>query len=348
MAIGVPAAPGGGSSQAFSSADLVDDILWRGGESTGAGDRNSDMAQWALSYLNRVYLSLCTGGAELLADVHEDWWWLWKTPPGVLVLQPEYKTGSVSVTNNSTAGVFSVAPTGSLAGYFLKVQGSLLGNADIPRILTHTAGATAFTLDAVFTGQTATAASFDAFKLEYQLAATDILRLISPMRQYRTSDPDYTVQQVDGAAEDASYPLALVEAGMPTRYSIVNVDASGLITVRFNRWGGVDPTDFIRLEYDYLFQPTALLDSSSNYPLVPVSYRRMLADWALVYIHQDKNDDRVQTVEARATKGLLAMMKENQKRLGSAGRFRMGHITTRPSDWMRSQPLRTSSGLVIG
>ncbi len=264
------------------------------------------------------------------------------------VLQPEYKTGSVAVTNNSTAGAFSVAPAASLAGYFLKVSGSALGNADIPRILTHTAGATAFVLDAAFTGATATAASFDAFKLEYQLAATDILRLISPMRQYRTSDPDYSIQQVDGAAEDASYPLALVEGGMPTRYSIVNVGANGLITVRFNRWGGTDPTDYIRVEYDYLFQPSALIDDANNFPLVPVPYRRMLADWALVYIHQDKNDDRVQQVEARATKGLLAMMKENQKRLGSPGRFRMGHITPRPSDWLRSQPLRTQSGLIIG
>lgn len=348
MAVGVPTAPGGGSLQIFSTADLIDDILWRGAESTGAGDRSSDMVQWALSYLNRAYLSICVGGAELLPDMHEDWWWLWKTPPGVLVLQPEYNTGGVTVTNNSTAGVFTTPPAASLAGYFLKVQGGLIGNADIPRIVTHAAGGAAFILDAVFTGQTATAAGFTAFKLEYALPATDILRLISPMRQYRTSDPEFSINQVDGAAADASFPLALVESGTPTRYAIVNQDVNGLLTVRFNRWGGTLSTDFIRVEYDYLFQPAALTDAATDFPLVPVPYRRMLADWALVYIFSDKNDDRGQAVEARATKGLRAMQLENQKRLGSAGRFRMGHITPRPSDWMRSETLRTQSGLIIG
>lgn len=336
-----------------TSADLIDDVLWRTGELTSAGDRTSDMATWTLTYLNRVYQSICLGGGELVPDMYEDWWWLWKSPPGTVVLNPEWTTGTVTVTNNSTSGSFSTKPVDvngsniSVQGWFLKVQGSSLGHQDVFRISSHVAGATAFTLDTIFTGTTSSGASFDAFQLEYQLGATDILRLISPLRQYRTSDPQYDVELIDAAAMDASYPLKLVESGTPTRAAVVAVTAAGLVTLRFNRWGGTANTDFVRLEYDYLQAPAALTDGTGT-PLVPAFFRRVLSDWASFFILLDKNDDRAQTVGAMAKAGLRSMQLENKKKLDSAGRFRMGYITTRPNDWMRAQPLRTQSGLVIG
>jgi len=339
-----------------TAADLLDDILWRAGELTTAGDRTSDMATQALTYLNRVYQALCLGGGELLPDMYEDWWWLWKTPPGVLTLVPAFTTGTVSVTNNSTSGSFSAAPVDggsnqiSVEDWFIRVKGNLPGNGDVFRISSHTLGDTAFTLDSVFTGATSTAAGFDCFKLEYALPASDILRLISPLRQYRTKDPQYDIELIDAMAMDASYPLASVEGGAPTRAAIVNIDSSNTHTLRFNRYGGTETTDYMRVEYDYLYAPSALTDSALSIPAVPHFYRRVLSDWAVYFLLTDKNDDRAVAAGQAAKAGLRAMQLENKKRLGTAGRFRMGHLAPRADleahDW--SGPLRTSSGLIIG
>ena len=331
-----------------TAADLLDDILFRAGELQTAGDRTSDLATQALIYLNRVYQCICLGGGELLPDMAEEWWWLRKSPPGTVILEPSFATGTVSLTNNLTSGSFSAAPAASKAGWFLKVQGSSPGHADVPRISTHTAAATAFTLDAVWTGDTGATYSYDCFKLEYELAATDILRLISPFRQYRESDPEYDVDIIDALAMDAGYPVALVTSGTPSKAAVVKVDSSSLHTLRFNRWGGTAATELVRLEYDYLYMPAALTDAAGSIPAVPHYWRRVLADWALFFLHSDKNDERAAVVGAQAKAGLRAMERENQKKQGRVGRFQMGRISPRPADSSTQGVLRTSSGLIIG
>src|ERR1051326_3104120 len=103
-----------------TSADLIDSMLDDAGELT---DGTSDFESMALRHLNRAYQAICMGGQEIDPGINEDWVWLRKDPPGVLTLKPAITDGTVSVTNNNTAVTFSVAPSASVAGYFLQTDG---------------------------------------------------------------------------------------------------------------------------------------------------------------------------------------------------------------------------------
>lgn len=314
------------------SSDLVDDALFRSGELT---DGSSDFEAAALRYLNRAYQGISMGGSELSPDVQEDWWWLRKSPPGVLTLQPIITTGTVAVTNNSTTATFSSAP-GSVAGWFLKVE----GHQDVFRISSIVT--TAAVLDAVYTGTTAGTATFQLMKLEYALAS-DVLRITAPMRAYR-ADRQYEIRGVDMSALDRDWPIALVESGIPDLYAM-----AGETTVRVNRCGGTSSTDLIRVEYDYLYRPDDLTDSATEEPVVPRQWRKVLSDWATFWLLMDKNDDRADGVGLLARNTLKAMAMENRHRMGAIGRGQIGHIAPRQDDVTRARgPLRTSSGLIIG
>jgi hypothetical protein len=318
-----------------NACDLKVDILWRAGEPT---DGTSDYDITSLVYLNRAYQTLCLGGAELAPEVQEDWWWLRKSPPGVLILQPAYATGTITVTNNNTAVTFSAAPSFTAQGWFLRIAE---GNGDIFRVSAHIAGATVATLDSVYTGASASVA-FTLFKLEYDIAS-DVLRLISPMRAYR-AERRYEILGVDLMALDYDYPLAAVDPGIPDRFAAVDEN-----TVRFNRYGGTTSTEYIRAEYDYLYMPPELESLTTSIPVVPLHWRHVLSDWGTFWLMMDKNDNRADAVGLAAKNGLKAMATENRHKLGAQGRGAVGNILPRQDEMARSRgPLRTSSGLIIG
>lgn len=314
-------------------SDLLDDILFRAGEPT---DSTSDFYAAALRYLNRAYQSIWMGGGELVPEMDEHWWWLRKTTPGVLTLQPAIATGTVSVTNNSTSITFSSAPAVDLDNWFFQVD----GHDDVFRISAHTAAAAAATLDGVYTGTDAATASYKVFKLEYSLAS-DVLKVIAPMRGYR--DGEVRVPGMDLVALERDYPLATVDEGVPSAFAHVTESL-----VRFNRYPGRDSTDLLRLEYDYLYEPDDLEDGAAE-PVVPRHYRKVLSDVALMFLFIDKNDDRADAIGLAAKAGLMRMARENRNRQNSMSTGRMGHLYPRADQKARWEgPLRTSSGLVIG
>lgn len=320
------------SNYTFSS-DLVDDILFRAGEPT---DGTSNFESVALQYLNRAYRALWMGGGEFLDGNNQNWWWLRKDPPGTLTLQPSISTGSVNVTNNSTSITFSSAPASSVAGYFFRVT----GEEDVFRISAHTGGAASATLDSVYTGTTAATASYKLMKMEYDLAS-DVLRVIAPMRTrlYR----DGFIYGIDLGAMEQKWPLHLAEASVPTEFAHIKEQK-----IRFNRFGSDTAGELIRVEYDYLYKPADLTNSGSEEPVVPLQYRHLLSDMALVMLFIDKNDDRATIVIAAAKAGIIAMREENKKRWAATSR-RMGRIRSRQDtlEHIRA-PLRTESGFIIG
>lgn len=319
-----------------NACDLKVDILWRAGEPT---DGTSDFDATSLVYLNRVHRALCMGGSELDPTIQEDWWWLRKSTPGVLILQPEYSTGTVAVTNNNTNVTFSVPPSFDADNWFLKITE---GNGDVFRIVNHDAGIGTATLDSVYTGETDPLAAFRLFKLEYDVAS-DVLRIISPMRTFRT-ERNYDISGVDMMAMDRDYPIALVESGVPDRFAHADEN-----TVRFNRSGRLDSTDLIRVEYDYLYMPTDLEDADTSIPAVPIQWRHILSDWGTLWLLMDKNDSRATAVASAARNGLAAMARENRHKLGGMGRGLLGSIQARQDQLIRARGvLRTDSGLIIG
>lgn len=315
------------------SADLVDDILFRAGEQT---DGTSNFEAVALQYLNRAYRALWMGGGEFMDGNNQNWWWLRKDPPGTLTLTPSISTGSVSVTNNSTSITFSSAPAASVAGYFFRVT----GQEDVFRISTHTGGSASATLDSVYTGTTAAAASYKLMLMEYSLAS-DVLRVIAPMR-VRLAHGGF-ISGVDIISMEQNWPLHLAESGVPSEFAHI-----GERKVRFNRFGSDTANDLFRVEYDYLYKPADLTNSGSEEPVVPLQYRHILCDMALTMLFIDKNDDRATVVVAAAKAGIMAMINENKKRWTSQSR-RFGRIRARQEQLENVRmPLRTESGFIIG
>lgn len=319
------------------TSDLKADALFRAGEPT---DGSSDWDARVLEYLNRAYRILRDGGSELDPMVREDWWWLRKSPPGVLTLQPTITTGSVTTTNNSTSITFSSAPAASVANYFFKID----SDSDVFRVATHTAASTAATLDSVYTGSTGAGKAFHLLKLEYDLAS-DVLRLIAPMRVYRPTPlglRDYKIHGISLNELEEDYPLPLIEPGIPDLFAHV-----GETKVRFNRYGGLTSTELIRVEYDYLYKPADLANTALEEPVVPLDRRQILADIALVFLFADKDDSRATAMLTIAQRGLYAMAAENRHKHATQSDH-TGKIRPRCPRIVRRGPLRTSSGLIIG
>ena len=316
-----------------TSADLLDDILNRAGEKT---DGTSDFNAAAIRYLNRAYQGIWKGGGSLDPEVHETWWWIRKDDQGVLTLDPVIDTGTVSVTNNSTSITFSSGPTPSVAGRHIKID----DHADVFVISAHSAGQTSATLESVYTGSTDATASYKVMHLDYDLAG-DVLYLSSPMKAFQ--DGRKEIPGIDLNSLSEKYPLNHTAAGVPKNFAFLSQSK-----VRFSHYGGSSSTDLIKIDYEYAAEPSDLADDS-NEPLVPREYRFILADWALMFIYADKDDTRVGDTMVLAQRGLVAMAKENRRRMSFMGGNMFGKIVTRQKELDRfTAPLRTESGLIIG
>jgi len=319
-------------AQYTTSADLVEDILWRGGEKT---DGTSDYDAKALTYLNRAYQGIWSGGSELDPNVQEVWWWLRKDDQGVLTLNPKITTGTVSVTNNSASITFSSGPTPSVAGRHVKID----DHPDVFIISAHTATETGATLESVYTGPTDGTASYKVVQLDYTLAS-DVLYLSAPMFAYQDGRKD--IEHIELSELRRKWPLNEVGSGVPAEFAMLTQQA-----VRFSHSGGTESTDLIKVDYEYAAEPSDLADDSAA-PLVPRQYRKILADWGLAFLLVDKDDSRAGDALALAKSGIVAMAKENRRRLVRMGGGNFGKITPRQGDLGRMRgPLRTESGLII-
>lgn len=315
------------------SADILDDALIRAGEKT---DGTSQYEARSLRYLNRVYQAICSGGNELNPQIDEDWLWLRSSNPGVLTLNPVITTGTVSVTNNSTTATLSATLTPTAVGRYFRVD----DHADVFKISAHTAGTAALTLDSVYTGDTDTTATYKLMQLEYTLAS-DVRSVLGPMKAYQED-----VREIEGLTEEAlnrNYPLRSIQGGVPRAFAMIAEQ-----TVKFSHYGGTESTDLIRVDYDYLKLATALTDSGSEEPLVPIQYRRLLSDFTLMFLLADKHDTRAEDAGKLAQSGLTAMANENRRRQTKQA-SKPGHIFPRPNTLQQNKaPLRTASGLIIG
>jgi hypothetical protein len=245
----------------------------------------------------------------------------------------------VAVTNNSNAISFAVAPLVSMVGRFFSVE----GHPDVFRVLTHTGGVQAATLDSVYTGPTDPAAAYTIRKLEYDMPA-DFLRCISPMRAYHSLSRG-EVEGVDLLTLDAQHPLSNLKTGLPTHFALVTETK-----IRFSHAGGVEETELMRVEFDYHQKPSDLTDSGAEEPLIPLQHRNVLADATLFYLLEDKSDNKAGDVGLKTKAGLQAMRSDNRARVAQTN-MRRGHLYARAGSKYRGNlpsVLRTSSGFIIG
>ncbi len=327
--------------------DLVDDVLFRSGErESAASSSGSDYYGSIVKYLNRAYQMLWNGGGELLPSISEKWWWLQSYGEGTLTLLPVFDNNTVQVTNNSATINFSSAPQRNASN--IAVQGwhfKVNDHADVFRITAHTSGNTNATIDSVYTGDDDTAADFKAFKIDYTLAS-DVSDLTDAFRAYQSGFTGNRVEKVSASALKSRWPLEQIGPGVPQNFALI-AQQSNVWTVRFSHYGGQADTELIRLDYDYTAQPSDLTDAATQ-PAIPRAYRKLLADIALYFVQQDKEDTRAQETLALARSGLQAMAAENRRRNTlTSGAYGRVHARQASRNRRLKGPLRTESGLII-
>jgi len=295
----------------WSVFDLKKAVLRHCGEvddGTSFYDQNGQI----LDYLNKAHASILGGGNEFDFELSKPWSWAVSRDPGVIVLQPAFNDGSVTVTANVNTVTFSTPPAFSLVGYRLQV----LGRPDYIRITAHTASSATATLDAPYSDQSGAGLPFRCILTDYVLNPTPngILRLTNAMTVFQPqdlqSDAEHKIYFLDENSMDRDYPMVLILNGTPGFYTITYKDPlTNLYYVRFNKV--VDrPT---RVEYKFIAVPDALRDSTSAFPLLPVEHREAVAFAAAYFLLTDKNDDRAQTYFQLTQQKLRAMQKAEEK-----------------------------------
>jgi hypothetical protein len=157
-------------SRSRTTADVLDSILRRAGEPTnGNSDREAD----ALEYLDKVHKIVLKGGNVFGLDIDDTWPWARARLPLILELQPPFTSGSLTLTQGSSAGTLSAPPAYSLEGWHFQVRSNpytVSGDREIYRITQHTASAAAFQFDSAYVGGTGSGVNFNCFKIDYEIA----------------------------------------------------------------------------------------------------------------------------------------------------------------------------------
>lgn len=150
-----------------TTADILDLALQKAGEVTNG---NSPYETQVLNYLNRVHLTLVSGGSipvgkDQTVEIDEVWPWSKARRPIILELQPKFDTGTITLTQGSEGVTFSSAPTVSVAGWYIKVS----GKDEVLRIASHTASSTSAELDGIYPDDSGSGLTFVCVKLDYEL-----------------------------------------------------------------------------------------------------------------------------------------------------------------------------------
>jgi len=308
-----------------TTEDLRLDALFRAGEPASA---TSGLYSKALDYVNRIQQTLILGGAiavgrdlatsaGIYAHVVDlpvtDWYWARKQPRGIVTTDASIETGTVTVTEGSTAVTFSSAPAASVAGWRLEVAKL----PTVPRILTHTAASTSATLDAVWPEDTQTLASYVCYNPEYDLAS-DFVRFVgAPYLHSHYMDP---IPIGSRESHDAAYPFGTFFKSPPT--------AAAMIQPRRIQVNSYDDRRY-RLEYDYVFMPADLTaNPSSEEPIVPRPHRAVLASGAAMLLAHDKGDNRAENLASEFRETVQRLVQEHRRGL-SGGSMTYGVHKTR-------------------
>lgn len=246
--------------------------------------------------------------------------WARGQSPLILTLVPGIIAGTVSLTNGSVNGTFSVIPVNYLAAQISLVGWWILANngSEWYRIKTHVSGTTAFTLDGSFNDPTGTAYNYQACLIDYSLSVTEvggITRLAGPMivQRDQTIDGDFQgkIYESDYNQMRQFWPMNAIEDGVPTRYAQTS-QTDGAVNVRFNKYLGNSDSP-TRVEVDYLPVPSDLTDRPDTTPILPRRFRNALVYGPAAVIAKDKNDDRAEFYDAKFTKILEAMKRDDQR-----------------------------------
>ena len=295
-------------------------------------------------------LGAVRGGGEWEEGLHEDWPWLRKVPPGVLVLEPERSTAADGSTaqvqrGSSTIGVSVRADCGvpwlAVSCHQSAGQGYFPGRSPCAREQHAHPGR------AVYGRHAAAAASYWLRQFDYPLA-TDLLHLIEPLHTDRVDyDSTGEIRLTSDATLAEQWPRDEWASGVPSQCALVGVHptpAAGVPTLqtasfgqtilRVNRCANAQ-TGPIRVEYAYTFLPPLLTQTTGvcdEVPLCPPTQRWTLVDLALYLFALDRNDTRADGYVIFGKNGLRAAQRESRHQMAVTGRG-IGRIYPRGAAW---------------
>jgi hypothetical protein len=305
-----------------TSADLLKYALRAAGE---IDNGNSPIHSIALEHLNLNYIRILGGANIYNLELGDPF--IWARTSKTLELLPIYETGTIALTKGSTSGTLSVAPTLdasniSVLDYDLKVEDSL----DWFKITAHSSGSTSVTLDAGYNGDTGTY-SFKLLKLRYDLGAS-IIRLVEPLRVYRnqgTNDEEDKIYKVEANTFRKDFPKRKISLGIPDTFTLVS-ETDAAYVLEMNKYTNVR----VKVDVEVVVTPTALTDSGSSIPIIPLVHRKSLGDMTAASILQDekKQAKDAGVYVGYAKQGLQAMITVDRKQNQQTGKYR-GRLITR-------------------
>lgn len=223
----------------------------------------------------------------------------WVERQGVLITQPSYSTGTVSVTQGSTTltgsgtawNTANAWGVNNIRAYGKLVLGGGLENYEVSAV----ASDTSLTLASRFTQDTLTDATYTYFEDEYALAS-DFLRPVD--FRYFDLSRQFTMLPRN---EFRMHYVRQQTAGKPTACTIIDRPPSGSTTlvrkVLFNR-----PTDqAYTIPYAYITKNLVVssagaaqeqFSADADEPLLPLPYRHIIVAKALYWAYRDRRDDR--------------------------------------------------------
>jgi len=231
----------------------------------------------------------------------EDWPWLIKND--IIQTATEIDTGTVSVTNDSTAITFSSAPAVSVQDdYRIQFDDS----DDWYDITSHIAAATSATLSDVFLGDTNAAQVYNLRKVYYDLPA-DFDRMTS-VRQSRT---DVKLDPISFRFKDKILPDPTA-VNEPTFYSIIGLDTQDPANTPRHRIVFF-PTPSVEMNIDVRFYHRVTgLSADTDSPIFGVQWHSLIIfDVLSRYGYTFLDDERRNEVKS-AYNEILEMMRKKR------------------------------------
>lgn len=315
-------------ANSYSTQDLIKDVLVNCGERT---DGTSPYHSLALKFINDVYKALLSGPTVFDAEIGDVWSWARITR--TLTVLGSYNVGTVAVTAGSAVATFSVAPTISLQGYDINFTN--INSLTWYNISQHTAGATTFTLNSVYSEDTAgSALAFMAAPLVNDLGP-GVLRVLEAFRIYKDRVLDYGEKAEDQghvygiSTQDfwRSWPLRYLVNDIPGKFTTISTSESSWL-VRFNKY----VTNPLKVDYDIIPIPTELTDQSNNIPLVPYAYRTILSHGAAYFLNVVKTQQTKAENYFKVTAAEIKAMHLAEEKYNKLVAIRYGQLTPRLDD----------------
>ena len=217
-----------------------------------------------------------------------------------------------------------------LTGWRIRIGSSRF----LPRVASMDSTTTA-TLDSPWPDDSATASSYQAFKLEYDLPS-DFLRFT---QQPTLSADPWRFDVMDLDTLDHAFPVSSIQQGRPQAAALIAPQR-----IRLSHY----PADVDRVEFTYVYLPDRFTLTSTDL-ILPPHYRRVLGLGAAFYVLYDKADSKAGDLRGEFRSFYQTMMNEHMRHQRKMGKsfgqinFRLGQVRGLPGQG----PLRTNSGLII-